>query len=574
LRGFQPWSPDCECRVGDPHSEVVLRGLLARSRVTVELAAATAVRRPYEAAIVVGQDTVAQARLGGAYRAVSFSAVTDGRGTLHVRLLGEPFAAGSAYRLAWVRVSHDSGGFVPPARWLQYALLVLLWVGFMAWGWVSARAALISTALLVAAFAVALSAARLHVLAYLPPALALGAASAALAGLCSRLGVRPTAARWLVLGFFLRLAFALHPASPSADATFHAHRVWGFAEGALITGRAPGPAPRPLEVPYPPLLYALLSPVVRWGVADAEPLVRGVMALLEGTAPLLVFALVRAGGGSLHAAGYAAAASAVMPEGVLVLAKGIAANILGNWLTVLTLALMLRGAGLAAPAVLALALLSHFGAALSLGGLLVLWTSLRLRRRELPPTRAAAILGAALAAAAIAWLAYYREVASLTLASLASIGSHATQDPSGFLRVRWVRVGKTLQDLVLKFGGAPLGLAVAGLRRADLPPRLATLLASWIFCGLGYGALAILTPLPLRFEYFLLPAVAAAAGLGAEAMERRGRVRLVSLALAVAFAIQLALALLLIAGRFELISVVMESDRWPFPVSSLSRGAL
>ena len=131
-----------------------------------------------------------------------------------------------------------------------------------------------------------------------------------------------------------------------------------------------------------------------------------------------------------------------------------------------------------------------------------------------------------------------REVASLTLASLASIGSHATQDPSGFLRVRWVRVGKTLQDLVLKFGGTPLWLAVAGLRRADLPPPLATLLASWIFCGVGYGALALLTPLPLRFEYFLAPAVAAAAGLGAEALEARGRARVVTLALTVAFAIQ------------------------------------
>src|SRR5207247_5592465 len=243
LRGFQPWSPDCECRAGDAHSEVVLAGLLARSRVSVELAAATAMRRPYDAAIVVGQDTVGHARLGGAYRAVSFSAVTDGRGTLRIRLLGDPFAAGSAYRLAWVRVSHDSGGFVPPARWLQYALLVLLWVGFLAWGWVSVRAALISTAPLVAAFAVAVSAARLQVLAYLPPALALGAASAALAGLCSRYGVRPAAARWLVVGFFLRLAFALHPASPSADATFHAHRMLAFAEGAVLSRRAPGPAP-------------------------------------------------------------------------------------------------------------------------------------------------------------------------------------------------------------------------------------------------------------------------------------------------------------------------------------------
>jgi hypothetical protein len=370
----------------------------------------------------------------------------------------------------------------------------------------------------------------------------------------------------VVLGLFVRLAFAVHPASPSANATFHAHRVWAFAGGALISGRAPGPAPQPLDVPYPPLLYALLSPLFQWGMADGEQLVRGLMALLEGTAPLLVFALTRAGGASLNAASYAAAAAAVMPEGVLVLAKGIAANILGNWLTVVAVAVMLRDASLVvATGSLLVALLSHFGAALCLGGFFVLWTSLRLRRRELAPAEAGAMLAAALLAVAFAWLIYYGDVASLAVASLASIGSHATQDPAGFLRVRWVRVGKTLQDLVLKFGATPLALAAMGLRRGDLPPPLRTLLLSWIGSGLGYGALALLTQLPLRFEYFLLPAVAAAAGLGAEAIERRGRPRLVTLGLAVPFTIQVALALLLIAGRFELISVVMESDRWPFP---------
>ncbi|HEV8253167.1 MAG TPA: hypothetical protein VGQ78_00310 [Vicinamibacteria bacterium] len=565
LRSFQPWSPDCECRVGDAHSEVVLRGLLARAHVSVELAAATAARRPYEAQIVVDGETMAHARLGGGYRAVSFAAVTDGAGALRIRVLGEPFDAGTAYRLAWVRVSHESGGFVPPARWLQYGLLTLLGLGFVRWAWRSAAAVPIAAAAMVAAFALALSAARLHLLASLPSAIAIGLASTAVAVLCSLCALDRAAARWVILGFALRLAFALHPASPSADATFHVHRVRAFMEGQLIAGRAPGPAPQPLDVPYPPLLYALLSPAFRWGVDDEERLVRGIMALLEGTAPLLLFGLMRAAGASLRAAGHAAAAAAVMPEGVLVLAKGIAANILGNWLTMLALAVVVHEASLAATtAALVLALLSHFGAALCLGGLMALWTALRLRRREMSRRRAALMLAAAAAAAAIAWIVYYRAVAALTLGSLASIGRHLADEPAGFVRIRWVRLGKTLQDVVLKFGAAPLLLAAVGLRRRDLPPGLATLLTAWTVCGLGYGALAILTPLPLRFEYFLTPAVAAAAGLGAEALEGRGRVGLVTLALAAAFAIQLSLALLLLAGRFDIISVVMESDRWPF----------
>jgi hypothetical protein len=572
LRSFQPWSPECECRVGDAHSEVVLRGLLARSRVSVELAAATAARRPFEAQIVVDDETVAQARLGGGYRAVSFSGVTDGAGALRIRILGQPFAAGTAYRLGWVRVSHESGGFVPAVRWLQYLALALLALGFARWG-LSARALPLAAVIAAAAFALALSAARLHVLAHLGAAIAIGLVAAGVAGVCSLCAVERSAARWVVLGFALRLAFALHPASPSADAVFHVHRVHAFMQGAVMSGRAPGPAPRPLEVPYPPLLFALLSPIFRWGVADEERVVRGVMALLEGTAPLLLFGLLRGAGGSLSAASHAAAAAAVMPEGVLVLAKGIAANILGNWLTILAIAVMARQVAVAATTgALALALLSHFGAALCLAGLVGAWTLLRLRRRELSPRAASVTLAAAAAAAAIAWIVYYRTVAALTVGSLAAIGGHLAHDPGGFLRIRWVRAGKTLQDLVLKFGAAPLALAGIGLRRVDLPPRLAMLLTAWMACGLAYGALAVLTPLPLRFEYFLTPAVAGAAGLGAEAMAGRGRGGLVTLALAAAFAIQLALAVLLVAGRFEIVSVVMESDRWPWP--SLSWGGL
>jgi hypothetical protein len=539
---------------------VVIGGLRARSHVSVELAAATAERKPFEAQVLVDRATVTRARLGGGYRAVSFPAVTDGAGTLRIRILGEPFAAGGDYRLAWVRVSHESGGFVPPVRWLQYGLASLLVLGLAGWGWRSVAAAPPAAAVLAAGFAAVLSAARLHVLSFLPAALAVAVASAGVAAIGSRCGLVPASARWVVLGFALRLGFALHPASPSADATFHVHRVQAFREGQVISGRAPGPAPEPLEVPYPPLFHALLVLAFRFGVADEERLVRGAMALLEGTAPLLLFGLMRAGGASLAAAGHAAAAASVMPEGVLVLAKGIAANILGNWLTVLTLAVWLDGAPLpAAIGALVLALLSHFGAALCLMGLLAAWA---IRARG----RAAVTLAAAAIAAAIAWIVYYRAVAAMTMGSLGSIGSHLAQEPTGFVRIRWVRVGKTLQDLVLKFGATPLLLALAGLRGRDAPPALKALLVAWIACGALYGALAILTPLPLRFEYFLMPAVAAAAGLGAEALAERGRGGLVTLALAAAFAIQLALAALLVAGRFELISVVMESDRWAWPV--------
>jgi len=533
----------------------------------VEVAAATAVRRPYEALVSVNEQPVARARLGGSYRAISFPGLTDDSGVLRIRLHGEASGVESAFRLAWVRVSHESGGFVPAGRWVEYGLLALLWLGVVTWGWGRFTIALASMPALLLIYSVALGAARLHVLVDLPWVLGIGAACAALAGVCSLGAVPRAAARWVVLGFAVRLAFALHPACPSIDSTFHVHRVRAFRDGEVISSGAPGPDAEPLRVPYPPLLYGLLSPVFRWGLPDEELVVRAVMALLEGTAPLLVFALMRSGGSSPGAAGHGAAAAAVMPEGVLVIGKGIAANILGSWVTLLILGALLRGAPAAVTTgLLALGFLSHFGAALSLGGLLVVWLALRVRFRELTPARAAGMLSSMVAAVFLAWLVYYREVFPLIAGSLGSIGRHVKSDASGFLHARWVQVGKTLQDLLLKFGAAPLLLAAVGCRRKDAPPRLKRLLTSWFGCGLGYAALALLTPLPLRFEYFLVPAVAAAAGLGAEEMERRGRRRLVAAALSFAFLLQLALAVLMLAGRFELISVIMESDRWPFPV--------
>jgi len=127
--------------------------------------------------------------------------------------------------------------------------------------------------------------------------------------------------------------------------------------------------------------------------------------------------------------------------------------------------------------------------------------------------------------------------------------------------VRWYRVGKLAQDLALKFGVTPLVLAWTGLRAAPTADRLKALLVPWFVTGGLVGLLALFSPLPLRFEYFLVPAVAMAAGLGSEHMSRPWRVAGVALPLL----LQVTLAAFLLARRFYLISVILESPRWPFP---------
>src|SRR5262249_20954884 len=96
-------------------------------------------------------------------------------------------------------------------------------------------------------------------------------------------------------------------------------------------------------------------------------------------------------------------------------------------------------------------------------------------------------------AALIAWLAYYREVALV----LQDLGATAT-DP-GVLAVRWYRLGKAAQDVVLKFGLGPAVLAVIGMRAAQIPPRLRRLLRAWLLTAAALGLLALVSRFPLRF---------------------------------------------------------------------------
>jgi len=407
---------------------------------------------------------------------------------------------------------------------------------------------------------------RLVVLEHLPwllTGLALGLAAFAVSRLLS---MSEGAATWVAASLALRALMALHPAFPGVDLSFHAHNVWRFAAGQSVTSRVASPAgDGTLAIPYPPLLYALVSPFVS-SESSAEMALRVVMLMLEGSVPWLVLAILRAAGASARGAEAAAVSSAVMPEGLLVLAKGIAANVLGAWLGLVVVWAVVRGV---TPVVLALlmaaAFLAHPGAAATLAGLLALFTLFGARSGRLQRSRAAGILGAGLVAAVIAWLAYYREVAVVTKGSLASLGSQMREAPGAFFAFRGVHAVKIAQNLLLKMGGGPVVLAIAGMAKGRVD-RASALLRPWLVGGALLGLMAVMTPVAFRFEYFLAPALAMAAGLGAEALEGQGQGRRVTALWASSLALQAVVGAALLLGRFEIISVIIPSPRWLWPL--------
>src|SRR5271169_2652678 len=173
---------------------------------------------------------------------------------------------------------------------------------------------------------------------------------------------------------------------------------------------------------------------------------------------------MRAGGASADAAGAAAVCYAAMPESILVLAKGIAANAFGGWIGLAVIWAILRQSPFAVlTALLALAALSHVGAAITLATLVASWIGYAALRRQISWVRAASVFCAGGVAGGLAWLAYYGDTASVLRGDLASTQSAITT-PNALFAIGWVQLGKTVQDLVLKFGGFPLVVAALGLR--------------------------------------------------------------------------------------------------------------
>jgi hypothetical protein len=564
FQGFSAWEPDAG-RVAGPESELVLTGLWKQAPVAVAVTLASALPTAQVVSVYANGVAAVSRDVGGRPGVLRFDAQADAAGRLRLRFAGDGRPV-SAVRVVGLELVRTGSGGIPAARWLLYACLVLVVAVACRCGTMGIAGSFGVPLLCGLALASALRSERLLVVAWLPWLLT-GLSLGLLAfGVSKALRLSSSAAGWIAVSLTLRALLALHPAFQAVDLSFHAHNIWRFAAGQAITSRVSSPAgDGMLTIPYPPLLYAVLSPLVS-SEAQAETALRVAMLLLEGLTPWLVLGLLRAAGGSPGASAAAAVAAAVMPEGLLVLAKGIAANILGSCLSLATIWAVVQGVS---PLLLALlaaaALLAHPGAAATLAGLVGLFVAAESRSGRLPARRAAAVGGAFALAASVAWFAYYREVAAPTLRSLGSLSAHMQQAPGSFFALRGVHVLKIVQNLLLKFGGAPVWLAVVGLR-SEARGRVGSLLRCWLGGGVLLAALAVFTPFAVRFEYFLIPAVAMAAGQGAELWRQAGRAAWVNLAWGSSLALQAWIGYLLLLGRFEIISLVIPSPRWVWPL--------
>jgi len=571
-RGFDSYDAEIRARIAGPEAVLRLPGLPPRTQVDLGIEVSTAARRPFEAQLWVNGRLLAEARAHGYASLLEGRATTDARGSLHVRFQGRNVAEPPRLRVYAVTLRWRDRVPPPPERLAGYALALALGAALCGWAWRSWRAAGVGVLIVATALAGLLVSARLLLMAHLPFALRLlGAACLAALLLGSLFRMERAAARWVLAGLLVRAALVLQPAFPCMDGVFHRHNLESFRQGRLLIGKAPGPGTEGLTVPYPPALYALLATPQRLLRTDPsdDTLVRWAILLLEASLPLLVLAAARSGGASLPAASFAAAAAAVMPEGLLVSAMGIAANSLGNWCAVLVLGALARGA--ASPllvAYLALALLSHFGAGLLLLLALALWLAALAAGGD--RARVARVVACVLAAASLAYLVYYREVWALVREGSQEIGTSAAA--GSLLGVRAYRLGKTLQDLVLKLGFGPLMLAWFGARSTALPGSLRALGRAWLAAAGLAALLAFVSPLPLRFELFAAPVVAILAGQGASDLLQAGRRRWLTLGLGLSLSIQILLGTALLSGAFDPINVILESPRWPLLRSILGVG--
>jgi hypothetical protein len=229
----------------------------------------------------------------------------------------------------------------------------------------------------------------------------------------------------------------------------------------------------------------------------------------------------------------------------------------------LAVGLLRRAPWLVMVGLLALGWLSHLGVAMSLTMLLVCYWAWEGRSGAASPSWLISRLGLLAGAGLLAVLAYYGEVLGVLWSAAGSLGAALESDAgSGGFGFQGVRLGKIVQDLLLKFGGTAL-LVLAWRRGDGEMRRLEPLLGAWLVTGVAQAVLAVLTPLTLRFELFLVPAVAGLGAVAAERLRPPHRARIVAGLIVLAFAIQAALVVAILTDWFEIINVVLESPRWP-----------
>lgn len=361
------------------------------------------------------------------------------------------------------------------------------------------------------------------------------------------IAARAAIAAWAVLSW-TKIALVLHPAMFIGDVGFHFNRLAVVQRGEyFFTSEGPSGS-----FPYPVAYYVLVSWMGGWA-HDPALLLRLVLAIADvGVCALAYPLLVRAGGDRLRAAA-ASAALALTPALFHIQAVAYLTNGFGNLTaTAALLAIAAPAAGLAlilqplALFVLTLTtLLSHVSsgvilvATLGLVAILLAWTG---RRGAGSRLRDGALIAAVtLAAGAVSYGVYYARFTDTfeaarrgggrppaTAAEIASppaqrIEPHQTRFVPGHAALvsRLAAVPRYAQ----RSYGVPLMLlalwGIVAAWRARPHDQAALVLAAWLATCLAFFALAMLTPIDLRYYLAAAPVMALLAGGGLADLLRR-----------------------------------------------------
>jgi hypothetical protein len=363
--------------------------------------------------------------------------------------------------------------------------------------------------------------------------LVLGAAlSGGLAAWCERR--RPGSGRWalaaLLLAWLVQVVLATAPVMVVSDVLFHANTLGHVAAGELFPTSVTQHA-HPFRIPYPAFFYGLLAPfqwlgldeivLVRWGAGLSGALAAaGLLVALGETGPAL--------------GGLAVVLLQLEPISFDVHSYGNLSNAFAQSMTTLLFAwwISARRRGGVAVMLAALAAASHLSGCFVVGawgGALWALGPPRDRRRVLTT------LGIGLALA----LLYYAAYVPMMLEQLPRLlegggqGRGASQGAIGALG--W-QVFSALRD----WGVPVLVLSFAGLPRWP-GERLERALLAALVAGAALLLLAVVSPVEVRYRYFLALPLAICAARGAERLARRGRAGLILVSLLVAAQVGLSL---------------------------------
>jgi hypothetical protein len=306
-------------------------------------------------------------------------------------------------------------------------------------------------------------------------------------------------------------AAATSPMMVVSDAVFHAHKLAGVAAGDLFpTSLTPGE--RPFRFPYGISFYALLAPLARLGL-DAVTLVRHAAALSGVASSAVLFGML-AGAGARRA-GLAVLGLQVLPTTFDLYSYGNLSNVFGQsltvgffgWWTAVPLPHWGVGAGL-----LCLGCLAHLS---SFFVLVALAATLAARRgRGLGRERARLLaMGVGLGVA----LLYYARFTPLVLQQMSRLG-----EAGSAARPLWSALLRQGRLAVAQWGWPAIALGLLGLprpRRGGLDPDL---VAYWLAGG-ALAALALVSPIEVRYLHALTLPLAVALGTGADRLLGRGR---------------------------------------------------